>query len=236
MKIGIVGYRGKMGQAIIEEATNHPDISIAILHSRNPHNETDIEVTDSIEWLVKQCDIVIDFSRPDTSLEVIELSVKNHVGVVCGTTGFTSNEMDHIRKLSQKGKIFYSTNMSLGIAILSSAMQLVVEGLVKNGIKPDISILERHHKHKVDKPSGTAITLASIINHKFQNITPEIASLRYGSNVCEHEIIITSEMEVITIKHQATNRRVFAAGAIAAARFLHKQEKNKIYGVSDMVY
>ena len=235
MKVGIVGYRGKMGQAILAEAKNHADISVTIVHSRNLHSHPEIQVTDSIKGLVKECDIVIDFSRPETSLEVIELCIKNRVGVVCGTTGFTHDEMDQIRKFSKKGKIFYATNMSLGIAVLSNAMQLVVEGLVKNGVSPEISILERHHKHKVDKPSGTAMTLASIINHRFNNATPDIVSLRYGSNVGEHDVIIATDLETIVLKHQATDRRVFAAGAVAAAKFLYNQDENKIYSMDDMV-
>jgi 4-hydroxy-tetrahydrodipicolinate reductase len=235
MKVGIVGYRGKMGQALLAEAEKHDDISIAILHSRYFQNETDIPITDSVHLLVEECDIVVDFSRPDTSLQVIELSIKKGVAVVCGTTGFTTKEMDYIRKLSGKGRIFYSANMSLGVAILSNAIELVVEKLIKNDIVPDISILERHHKHKVDKPSGTAISLASVINHKFHNIIPDILSLRYGSNIGEHEVIIANETEVITLKHQATDRRVFAAGAIAAAKFLYKQKQNKLYTISDII-
>jgi 4-hydroxy-tetrahydrodipicolinate reductase len=236
MKVGIVGYRGKMGQAILAEAEKHDDISIAILHSRYFQNETEVTVTDSIQLLVEQCDVVIDFSRPDTSLQVIESSIKSGVAVVCGTTGFTTKEMDYIGKLSHKGKIFYSANMSLGVAILSHAVELVVEKLIKNDIVPDIAILERHHKHKVDKPSGTAISLASMINHRFHNIIPEISSLRYGSNVGEHELMIANETEVITLKHEATDRRVFASGAIAAARFLHKQKLNGLYTINDIIY
>ncbi len=234
MKVGIVGYRGKMGQAILAKAKTEADISITMLHSRHLQNYTAIPVTDSLKELVAHCDIIIDFSRPETSLEVIKLCIKNRVGVVCGTTGFTHDEIDKISKLSKKGKIFYATNMSLGIAILSNIVQSVVDGFIKNGITPEISILERHHKHKADKPSGTAITLANIINHRL-NTTPNIVSLRYGANVGEHEIIISTDMETIVLKHQAIDRQLFATGAVAAAKFLHNQEENRIYSMNDMV-
>ncbi len=218
MKIGVIGYRGKMGQAILKETENNDNISVVIVHSRHLHRHAEIEVTDSIEDLVKKCDIVIDFSHPETSLKVIDLSIKNCIGIVCGTTGFNNDEIDKIRNLSKKGRIFYSANMSLGIAMLSNAMQVVVDGLLKNGISPEISILERHHKHKVDKPSGTAMTLASIINHRFETKITDIVSLRYGSNVGGHEVIISTDMETIILKHQANDRRVFAVGALAAAK------------------
>ena len=234
MKIGVVGYRGKMGQAVLAEVVKHPDISLVMLHSRQPHMDQEIEVTTSIEELVKKCDIIIDFSRPETTLEVVELSVKNHVGVVCGTTGFTHDEMNQIKALSNKGKIFYAANMSLGIAILSRAMQLVIESFIKNGVSPDVSILERHHKHKVDKPSGTAKAFANIIQDRF-NTTPDIVSLRYGSNIIENDVIISTEMEAITLQHKAMDRRIFAAGALAAAQFLYNQEENGIYTMDDIL-
>ena len=234
MKIGLVGYTGQMGQAILTEVAKYPDVSVAILHSRSLQTHHAIAVTESIEELVKKCDIVIDFSHPKTSLEVMKLSVINHVRVICGTTGFTPDEMKQIQELSSRGKIFYAANMSLGIAVLSYGMQLMVESLMKNGASPDISILERHHKHKADKPSGTAKALADTIKKRF-NITSDIASLRYGLNVGEHDVIISTGMETITLQHQAMDRRVFAVGALAAARFLYNQEDNRLYTMDDIL-
>jgi 4-hydroxy-tetrahydrodipicolinate reductase len=234
MKIGIVGYPGKMSQAILAEIVKHPDISLVMLHSRQTHMDQEIEVTTSIEELVKKCDIVIDFSHPQTALEVIEISVKNHVGVVCGTTGFTNDEMNRIKELSTKGKIFYAANMSLGIAILSQAIQLVVEGFLRNGLSPDVSILERHHKHKLDKPSGTAKAFANLVQDRF-NTTPDIVSLRYGSNIIENDVIISTDMEAITLQHKAMDRQIFAAGALAAAKFLYNQEDNRLYNMDDII-
>lgn len=234
MKVGVIGYRGQMGQAILSEVVNHPYISLVILHSRCKAIDQEIEVTDSIEELVKQCDIVIDFSRPKISLEVMELSIKNNVGVICGTTGFTSDEMNEIKDFGSKGKIFYSANMSLGIAILSQAMQLVIDSLVKNNISHDISILERHHRHKIDKPSGTAKALSNIIQNRF-NATPDIVSLRYGSNVGEHDVIISTDMETIILEHKAMDRRLFARGALAAAKFLYNKNEHGLYNMNDII-
>lgn len=234
MKIGIIGYRGKMGQAILSEVVHHSDISIAILHSRQNNVYQGIEVTSSINELIKKSDIVIDFSHPETSLQVMELSVKHNVGVVSGTTGFNIEEIDQIKKYASKTKIFYSANMSLGIAVLSQAMELIINGLIKNGLSPDLAIIEKHHKHKIDKPSGTAKALSNILQERF-NQTPDIVSLRYGSNIGEHQLIISTDMETITLKHQASDRCVYAAGALTAAKFLYNQKENGLYSMNDII-
>ena len=117
---------------------------------------------------------------------------------------------------------------SLGVAILSDIIQKAISTFKKNNIEIEVAILERHHKYKVDKPSGTAISLANKIALINENIHPEIVSLRYGDNIGQHDVIISTEMEVLTLQHQATNRSVFAAGAITAAKFIFKQ-KNQIF-------
>lgn len=237
MKLGIVGYRGKMGQAILEEITTQEGIVLSILHSRNTNNTTynDIDVTTSLLEVVNNCDVIIDFSRPTTTIDIVHLCVKYDKPIVSGTTGFSSDEMDKIRTYSKYGRIFYSPNMSIGIAILTQIVQKSIHSLAAHGVLRDISILETHHRHKFDKPSGTAIMLASKINQTSRDIQPEITSLRYGTAIGEHEVILSTDMEILTLKHNAVNRKVFAIGAINAAKFLFKQSKNGLYTMDDML-
>lgn len=234
MKVGIVGYTGKMAHSLRVEAKNHDDISISVVYSRKATEHREFLITNSLLDLVRKCDVVLDFSRPETSLEIMHLCSKHRTALVCGTTGFTYDEMVRIKEFSEKTRIFYAANMSLGVAILSHVMQEVIESFIRNNTVPAVSILERHHRHKVDKPSGTAMSLANIIKHHFE-ITPDIVSLRYGMNVGEHDVIISTDLENFTLKHEATDRRVFAAGAIAAAKFLFKQEANGLYGMNNIV-
>ena len=221
MKIGIIGYTGKMGQALINEITNNSlnDVFISVLHSRNT-NERVVEnmvITNDYLSFTNKCDVIIDFSRPESSLEVISYCVAHKKPIVCGTTGFTNTEMDKLRYSSKYTKIFYSANMSLGIAILSHAMQSSIKAFKKNNILPDVSILEKHHKHKIDKPSGTAIALANRVTLTCNDIHPEIVSLRYGENIGQHDVIISTNMEVLT------------------AKFIFNQKVNKLYTMEDMI-
>lgn len=237
MKIGITGYTGKMGQALLNEVKNNDnDIKVAALHSRTAINQfiEGIEVTNDYLNLVRKSDIVIDFSRPETSLKVISHCLTEKKPIVCGTTGFTDSQMDEIRQASRHIKIFYASNMSLGVAILSDIVQKAINTFKKNNIPIEVSILERHHKYKVDKPSGTAISLANKITEIYNDIHPEIASLRYGDNIGQHDVIISTDMEVLTLQHQANNRSVFASGGITAAKFLFKQTVNKLYTMEDI--
>lgn len=239
MKIGIIGYTGKMGQALINEITTNDDnnVILSAIHSRGETDRVvdDIQITNNYQTLVKNCDVVIDFSRPDSSLEVISHCISFKRPIVCGTTGFTNTEMDEVRESSKHIKIFYSANMSLGVAILSRLMQSAINTFKKNNILPEVSILERHHRHKVDKPSGTAMLLANKVAALSSEIHPEIVSLRYGDNIGQHEVIISTDMEVLTLQHQATNRSVFAAGAVAAAKFIFEQKTDRLYTMEDMV-
>ena len=126
MKIGITGYTGKMGQALLNEIKNNSnDIKIAALHSRAAINQfiDGIDITNDYSNLVRKSDIVIDFSRPEESLEVIRHCLAENKAIVCGTTGFNNTQMNEIIEASKYIKIFYASNMSLGIAILSDIVQ-----------------------------------------------------------------------------------------------------------------
>ncbi len=237
MKIGITGYTGKMGQALLNEIKdNGNEIKVAALHSRTGKNQfiEGIEITNDYANLVQKSDIIIDFSRPEASLEVVKHCIKYQKPIVCGTTGFTDAQMSEITEASKYIKIFYASNMSLGVAILSNVIKKAINIFKTNNIPIEVAILERHHKYKVDKPSGTAISLANTVTSVCSDIHPEIASLRYGDNIGQHDVIISTDMEVLTLQHQANSRSVFASGAITAAKFLFRKAENQLYTMEDI--
>ena len=232
MNIGIIGYTGKMGRALLEIAKKD-NLKISVVYSREIMPIVDIQldpqihVTTKYSQLIEMCDVVIDFSRPESTLKVIKHCIEQNRPIVSGTTGFTSDEMDQIIKAGEHTKVFYSANMSLGIAILSHIMKQAATLFMKNSVEIDIAILERHHKHKADKPSGTAMMLANSLNKTFNHMLhPEIASLRYGTTIGEHEVTIASDFEALTLTHHAINRCIFAIGAVCATKFLLNQQNN----------
>jgi 4-hydroxy-tetrahydrodipicolinate reductase len=231
MKLGIIGYSGKMGQALLQEAKKQ-NILVPIVHSRLLTQESFI--TDNYLELVKKVDVVVDFSRPETSLKVLKYCLEEKKAYLCGTTGFSANEMQLLRDAGQKIKLFYSANMSLGIAILNRITRLTIEAFKKEDIPLEVVILEKHHKEKVDKPSGTAMNLATYIRNTTNTLVDDIVSLRYDSIIGEHEVIISSNLELLNLKHEAKDRSLFALGAIKAAKFLYKQELPNFYTMEDL--
>ena len=241
-KVGIIGCTGRMGKALVERflANNVEGLILSVLHSRNIDNAKNILgniegviFTDEIEALVANADVIIDFTRPSTSLSLLEACAKSdkNVSIVCGTTGFSEDEMEAISSYAKTIAVFYAANMSLGISVLSDVAVDAIRSFQKRGVTPDISILERHHKAKVDKPSGTAKMLANNIM-KETNREVEITSLRYGKVVGDHDVIISTDSEVLTVSHHALNRNIFVDGAIAAAKYILNQLPGKIYSFS----
>jgi 4-hydroxy-tetrahydrodipicolinate reductase len=166
---------------------------------------------------------------------VVELALKAKKAYLCGTTGFTHDQMEYLREAAKEIKVFYSANMSVGIAILTRIAQEAIKAFQKYNLDPEINIIERHHKAKVDKPSGTAMTLANKIKNTTDLAPQDIVSLRYGTIIGEHELIISSELEVLSLKHQVMDRKVFAQGAIKAAKFLYKEDLPGFYTMEDLL-
>lgn len=176
-------------------------------------------------------DALIDFSNHAATGEIMAYCVERNLPAVVATTGQTEEELSAIRAASEKIPVFFSANMSIGVALLAE----LAEKAASVFPDADIEIIERHHNQKLDVPSGTALLLA----RRIQNARPEatfvvgrhengkrtkdeigIHSLRYGGEVGTHEIVIAAAGETITLKHEAENRALFAQGALAAAAFI----------------
>lgn len=243
MKIAISGATGKMGKTLIEYITLQKKHQIVAALTRNPNflNENFI-VTDDLEVFANSgAEIIIDYSRPQLSLEIAEMAAKCKIPLVCGTTGFTDEQFNQLITHSAHTPILQSGNTSIGINLVQMLAKALAAKLDQSY---DIEIIEKHHKNKVDAPSGTALMLAKTITDEKNIIYGRkntrkdnevgIASIRAGNIIGEHEIIFASEEEIIKISHQALSRNIFVKGAIQAAEWLVGQRAG-FYNMNDML-
>lgn len=199
----------------------------------------------SLEEVKNEADCIIDFSHHTCTASILKYAVEKNLPVVLCTTGHTEEELKVVEATANKIPIFKSANMSLGIALLVELAKLAAKTMPG----ADIEIVEKHHNRKLDAPSGTALLLADEIKTVRENANyvlgrsgmgkrePNdigIHAVRMGNIVGEHEVLIGTDTQTITLKHECHSRNVFAEGAVNAAAFLVKQ-KPGIYDMNDMV-
>ena len=236
-----------MGKEIIEAAKKQEDVKIVCGFDLNENIENGFPVYNNLEKIKEKVDIIIDFSVPVATFEILKYAKKNKIPVVIATTGFSKEQLEQIEELSKEIPIFRSANMSLEINLMADILQKIAEVLKES----DIEIIETHHNKKVDSPSGTAILLADAINKVFngeknynfdrmqkreKRDKKEIgfSSVRGGNIVGEHTVQFFGENETLEITHKSYSRQVFAEGALKAAKFLVKQ-KAGFYNMEDLV-
>lgn len=249
-KVGIYGASGKMGQLIIENLLSHSELRISVLHSRSrvDFGLKGVLMTDSIDELVDNSDIIIDFTISSASEKLLGVLIKKPKPLVCGTTGLNEHQTNLLNELSRLVPVLYATNTSLGVAILNKLVSLASAALGDF----DCEIVEQHHRYKKDAPSGTAMTLATnaaeargldINKVRISGRDGEIGerskdeiavmSLRGGDIVGRHTVGFYNDGEFIELHHTATSRHTFAKGAIKAAAWLVNQKENKMYSIND---
>jgi 4-hydroxy-tetrahydrodipicolinate reductase len=176
--------------------------------------------------LIAKADALIDFTTPKTSVELAALAAQARIVHVIGTTGFTADDETKIRAAARHAVIVKSGNMSLGVNLLAALVKQAAMALP--GF--DLRIFEMHHKHKVDAPSGTALLLGAASERN----DIEYASLRAGTIVGEHQVILAGPAERVVLSHSAEDRRIFAAGALAAAKW-GQGKKPGLYAMADVL-
>ena len=230
MKVIIHGYTGKMG-GHVQDACKAAGVEIAAMAAFDGVDDPATHTYSSLAEVTEEADVLIDFSNHVTTKDVLDYCVSRSLpGVIC-TTGQTDEEKKMIADASEKTAVFFSANMSLGIAVLSD----IAKRAAAMFPDADIEIVEKHHNRKLDVPSGTALFLADSIKsvrpeaeynigrHEYGKRTKKeigIHSLRMGNEVGTHEIYINTGTEVLTLTHKAESRAVFADGALKAAEFL----------------
>lgn len=247
VKLAILGAEGRMGQTLLNELTHVPELLLtaALTKPTSPAlgqvlpNAPDIVLSCDMEAALEHCDVLIDFSTPEVSLQAAEIMSKGRPchTLVTGTTGFDPQQSAQLQTASHSISLLQSGNFSLGIHLLAGLVRQAAQTLQAGW---DIEILDMHHKHKQDAPSGTALMLgtAAAMGRNPSGISPTsdsirtrprqdgeigFAIMRGGGITGQHEVRIASDQEMISLSHQAFNRSVFAYGAFKAAFWAVKQ-------------
>jgi len=249
MKYGIVGATGRVGQILVNIIKNSDDELGAVMFEGNQsiEFEKDTVITNDAKVLLQNSDIVIDFSAPSATQNLLEAALETPKPLVIATTGLNTHQQNLMIEVSKKTAVLYATNMSLGVAVLNKLVAMVSEKLRDF----DIEIVEQHHHFKVDAPSGTALTLAESCakarnldlkdvmvtgrsGHVGARTKDEIGvfALRGGDIVGRHTVGFYNEGEFLELNHTATSRETFARGAIKVSKWLVNQ-KEGLYSIND---
>ncbi len=237
IKIGVFGISGRMGQAIIQSVAKNPRTELVGGTVQNLANtKSDYFITDNPKTLAEKSDVLIDFSNPSILESHLIVALDSKKPIVIGTTGFSLDTEKFMHEIAQEIPVLQSGNMSLGVNVLAKLVRQTASILNEDW---DIEILEAHHRHKIDSPSGTAIMLGKAAaegrdidfnDHKVLSregiSNPRnrgdigFATIRAGSVVGDHSVLFAHESEMITLSHRAQNRDIFANGAVYAAEKL----------------
>ena len=249
VKVILNGANGAMGKVVADLISADPDMEVVVGVDRRADMDAAFPIMDSINKVNVAADVVIDFSSVEAADTLLDFIEQKKIPAVICTTGLSEAQIDRINELSSVSPILRSANMSLGINILSKVLAEVAPTLKKAGF--DIEIVEAHHRRKLDAPSGTALLLADSINSSMDEKLEYtydrsdrheprreneigISSVRGGTIVGDHDVIFAGEDEVISFNHRAYSRKIFANGAIAAAKFLIGKS-NGLYDMSDVI-
>ncbi|WP_346887571.1 4-hydroxy-tetrahydrodipicolinate reductase [Clostridium sp. UBA1056] len=247
VNILLVGCNGKMGNMISKVASTSDTLKIQAGVDMNTETNFDYSIYDSIDKVTEKVDVILDFSRPSSLDAISKYALNNSLPVVFCTTGYTAEQIAHIKELQNSIPVFFSANMSIGINIINNLLKSISNKLYMDF---DIEIIEKHHNQKVDAPSGTALLLANTIkdsideettfNYGREGISKRehkeigIHAIRGGNIIGDHEVIFAGMGEVIEIKHSAISREVFAVGALKACEYVHNKPKG-LYSMDDVV-
>ena len=252
IKLAITGCMGRMGQQIIKSAKSNKNFAVTVVTENRLTNKkiNGINISLNDEKVFKKADVIIDFTIPKCTFDVLKIASKIKKRVVIGTTGFTKKEEILIKKYSKKIPILKAGNMSLGINLLMYLTEIASASLGNNYLS---KVFEVHHRHKKDHPSGTALMLGKgiavgknkdfykLIGKKYLNKKSfpygkkiNFNSIRKGEIIGEHEVKFSSGKEIITLNHEAFDRALYSEGALTAAKWLNKK-KPGLYSMRNLL-
>lgn len=253
VRVGVCGAAGRMGKTILEVCNDNDDVEVsaAIEYSESPMIGLDagevagigklgVSITDDIAAIANQVDVIIDFTLASSIGANIQKCVTSNCKMVIGTTGLSQNDQELIKKASEKIAIVFAPNMSIGVNLCFKLLEIAAQVI---GDDTDIEIIEAHHRHKKDAPSGTAIRMGEVVADTLgrdlkecavygrEGITGErdkntigFETIRAGDIVGDHTVMFAADGERVEITHKASSRKTFASGAVRAARWLADKE------------
>ena len=238
----ISGATGKVGRILIKEILEDIDLKLAggsaskeskylgkDLGALIGRSNININILEGISN-EKDIDLIIDFSRPQNSIQVLRFAIKENIRMVIGTTGFNEDEFNEIKEISKEIPLLIAPNTSMGVALFKKILHRSKEVL---NLTSSIEIHEKHHKEKKDSPSGTAINLKDQLKDIVSNKDIHIVSSREGDSPGVHTIKLSFEDETIEISHKASDRSIFVKGAIIAGKWL-KDKPPGLYTMEDI--
>jgi len=252
INLAITGCLGRMGQQLIKSSKSDKNFKLVALTENKPINKkiAGIKLNLNTEQAFKKIDVIVDFTVPRCTLEILKIASKLKKRVVIGTTGFTQKDENLIKRYSKKIPILKAGNMSIGVNLLMYLTEIASGSLGDNYLS---KVLEIHHKHKKDYPSGTALMLGkgiangknkdfySLIGKKFLNKKSfpfgkkiNFNSIRKSEIIGEHEVKFSSGKEVITLNHEAFDRALYSEGALTAAKWLTSKRAG-LYSMRDLL-
>ena len=252
INLAVTGCLGRMGQQLIKSLKNEKSFKLISITENRAIDKKIFGLRPQLnsESAFKNTNIIIDFTVPKSTLEILKIATKLKKRVVIGTTGFTKKEENLIKKYSKKIPILKAGNMSLGINLLMYITEISAKSLGDNFLN---KVFEIHHKHKKDHPSGTALMLGKgiaigkgkdfykligkkYLNKKYFPYSKKINfnSIRKGETIGLHEVKFSSGKEIITLNHQAFDRALYSEGALTAAKWLMKK-KSGLYSMRDVL-
>ena len=252
INLAISGCLGRMGQQLIKSSKSNKNFKLVTLTENKLTTKkiAGINIDLNTELAFKKTDIIIDFTVPNCTLDILKIASKLKKRVVIGTTGFTQKEDDLIKRFSKKIPILKAGNMSLGVNLLMHLTEIASKSLNEEYLS---KVFEVHHKHKKDYPSGTALMLGkgiadgknknlyNLIGKKFLNKKSfpygkkiNFNSIRKGEIIGEHEVTFSSGKEIIKLNHEAFDRALYSDGALTAAKWLINK-KPGLYSMRDLL-
>ena len=252
INLAITGCLGRMGRQLIRSSKSNKSFKLVALTENKPINKkiAGIKLNLNTNQTFKKTDVIVDFTIPKCTLEILKIASKLKKRVVIGTTGFTQKEEALIKNFSKKIPILKADNMSLGVNLLMYLTEIASKSLNEKYLS---KVFEVHHKHKKDYPSGTALMLGKgIANGKNKNLYNLIGkkflnkksfpyakkinfnSIRRGEIIGEHEVAFSSGKEIIRLNHEAFDRALYSDGALTAAKWL-MNKKPGLYSMRDLL-
>ena len=252
INLAITGCMGRMGQQIIKSSKKNKNFKIVSLTENRKINKKICGIKPQLNSLeaFKKANLIIDFTIPKCTIEILKIASKLNKKVVIGTTGFTKRQENLIKKFSKKIPILKAGNMSLGVNLLMYLTEIASKSLGKKFLT---KVYEVHHKHKKDFPSGTALMLAKgvaigknkefykMIGKKFLNKKSfpygnkiNFNSIRKGEVIGEHEVSFSSGKEIVTLNHESFDRALYSEGALTAAQWLSRK-KPGLYSMRNLL-
>lgn len=250
VKIGVFGASGRVGRLLVSHIVAHENTLLSAVMYKGETDQifpVETKIVETCEELLHECDVVIDFTIPEATEELLNAALKSDCKLVIGTTGLSTHQANLLQEVASKTAVLYATNMSLGVAMLSKLVEMASRSL--EGF--DIEIVEMHHRHKKDAPSGTALTLAQsaakgrdldldkvrvsgrngLIGERTKDEI-SVMALRGGDIVGRHTVGFYNDGEYIELNHTATSRETFSQGAMKAALWLVDQESG-LFTITD---